>query len=99
MTMRHFDTDFFAEIINGMISTCDGLEVQQLLNAATKIYLAGADVVNSVREGNWIEENCGDKAYKPKKIVTCPFCSTKRAVFVGDTIDYCNGCGARLANK
>lgn len=99
MTMKHFDTDFFTEIITGMKAACGSLEVQQLLSAATKIYLAGNEAVQAVKEGSWLEENCGDKAYKPKKIVTCPFCSTSRAVFVGDTIDFCGGCGARMANK
>lgn len=99
MTMKHFDTDFFAEIINGMTKTCEGLEVQQLLSAATKIYLAGNEAMKVVKEGSWLEENCGDKAYKPKKIVVCPFCSTRRAVFLGDTIDYCGGCGAKMETK
>ena len=50
MTMKHFDTDFFAEIINGMTKTCEGLEVQQLLSAATKIYLAGNEAMKAVKE-------------------------------------------------
>lgn len=97
--MKHFDTIFFNEIIKGMSEACEGLEVQQLLSAATSIYLAGTQEVETVREGSWVEETGCDKAYKPKKIVTCPFCSTRRAVFIGDTIDYCNGCGARMVTK
>ena len=99
MAMKHFDTDFFGEIITGMKQTCEGLEVQQLLQAATSIYLAGNSAIEAVKEGSWKVEAGGEKTYRCKKIVECPFCGTRRGVFMGDTIDYCAGCGARMVEK
>lgn len=75
-----FDSNFFSEIITGMSEACDGVEVQQLLTAATQIYLAGhkAEMENPRKEGE------------------CPFCSKKSVVFAADRLDFCAGCGARL---
>jgi hypothetical protein len=98
MAIKHFDSEFFSEIIHGMSQTCEGLEVQQLLAAATQIYLANNDK-EPIREGRWNELPGSDQAYSPRKIVECPFCKTKRAVFMCDVIDYCNGCGAKMVTK
>lgn len=98
MAIKHFDSEFFSEIINGMSQTCEGLEVQQLLAAATQIYLA-SNTQEPIREGKWKEEPGTEKSYKPNKIVECPFCKTRRAVFICDVIDYCNGCGAKMVTK
>ena len=95
MTMKHFDTDFFSEIIAGMKMACGSLEVQQLLTAATQIYLA-SESNSAVKEGSWKTIGVNNESYKCRKIVECPFCGTKRGVFMGDTIDYCAGCGAKL---
>ena len=99
MAIKHFDSNFFGEIINGMSSVCEGIEVQQLLAAATQIYLAGNTVIETARQGVWKEEAIDSKAYKCKKIVECPFCGTRRGVFMGDTIDYCAGCGSKMEIK
>ena len=99
MAIKHFDSNFFSEIIIGMSAACDGIEVQQLLSAATQIYLASSSVMEAVKEGVWKEETSIDKTYKCRKIVECPFCGTRRGVFMGDTIDYCAGCGSRMVSK
>lgn len=99
MTMKHFDTDFFTEIINGMKAACGSLEVQQLLSAATSIYLASGQIEREVKEGQWKIEGGDGRSYQVRKIVECPFCKTRRAVFMGDTLKYCNGCGAKMEMK
>lgn len=101
MAIKHFDSNFFNEIITGMKGACEGIEMQQLLDAATKIYLAGSSIMNevTVKEGSWREESANDKMYKCRKIVECPFCGTRRGVFMGDVIDYCNGCGSKMMSK
>lgn len=100
MAIKHFDTDFFSEIIQGMSQSCEGLAVQQLLNAATQIYLAESSCASAeVKEGTWKEEAADGKSYVIKKIVECPFCHTRRGVFMGDTIDYCNGCGSKMVMR
>lgn len=99
MAIKHFDSNFFSEIIKGMSAACDGIEVQQLLTAATQIYLANSSFTAEVKEGIWREEAINDKSYKCKKVVECPFCGTRRGVFIGDTIDYCSGCGALMRSS
>lgn len=99
MAIKHFDSNFFGEIISGMSAACEGIEMQQLLTAATQIYLAGSSVMETARQGVWKEEKSDSKAYRCKKIVECPFCGTRRGVFIGDNIDYCSGCGAKMEIK
>lgn len=99
MAIKHFDSNFFNEIITGMSDACKGIEVQQLLGAATQIYLASSSMMDAVREGTWREEVTADKSYKCRKIVECPFCGTRRGVFMGDVIDYCAGCGSKMVTK
>lgn len=99
MAIKHFDSNFFGEIISGMSAACEGIEMQQLLTAATQIYLAGSSVMETARQGVWKEEESDLKAYRFKKIVECPFCGTRRGVFIGDNIDYCSGCGAKMEIK
>ena len=92
--MRHFDQVLFNEILRGLRSVCKGANIQTLLSAATEIYLRSSE--EPTKEGEWIEEKAPDARVKALKIVECPFCRTRRAVFVADKTDYCSGCGARL---
>jgi hypothetical protein len=96
MAIKHFDSNFFNEIISGMSAACKGIEVQQLLGAATQIYLASSNAMETVKQGTWKEELAEPKEYKCRKVVECPFCGTRRGVFMGDTIDYCGGCGSKM---
>lgn len=93
-----FDSNFFSEIITGMSEACDGVEVQQLLTAATQIYLAGhkAEMEIPRKEGEWKKIVSEERTVRIYKMVECPFCSKKSVVFAADRLDYCAGCGARL---
>lgn len=95
--MRHFDQVLFNEILRGLRSVCKGANIQTLLSAATEIYLRSYD--EGPKEGEWIEKKAPEDRFKAVKIVECPFCRTKRTVFMADVTDYCSGCGARLKYK
>lgn len=96
--MKHFDSNFFAEIIKGMSETCEGLEVQQLLSAATQIYLADGHE-DDRKEGEWKKIATATEMVRIYKMVQCPFCDRKSVVFCGDRLDYCAGCGAKMVTK
>lgn len=70
MAIKHFDSNFFNEIITGMRGACDGIEMQQLLDAATKIYLAGSSIMNevTVKEGSWREDQLTTKCTNAKRL-------------------------------
>lgn len=97
--MKHFDTEYFSEIITGMTKACNGIELQQIIAAATQIYLADGAELESVKVGQWKVEQATQKSYVCRKVVECTLCGTRRGVFMGDTIDYCCGCGARMEQK
>lgn len=94
--MKHFNNILFSEIIKGMQESCEGVQLQQLLNAATEIYLASNS--NEVQEGEWKVEHV-DRTVRVYKLGTCPFCDKKSVMFMADRLDYCSGCGARLMLK
>lgn len=98
MAIKHFDSEFFSEIINGMSQTCEGLEVQQLLNAATQIYLAN-NISEPRKEGTWKQITPEERTYTVRKMVECPFCERRSVLFIADRLDYCPGCGARMVTK
>lgn len=94
--MKHFNNTLFNEIITGMKESCEGVQLQQLLKAATDIYLASNS--NEVLEGEWEIEHV-ERTIKIYKMATCPFCQKKSVMFVADNLDYCSGCGAKLVIK
>ena len=94
--MKHFNNTLFNEIITGMQETCKGVQLQQLLKAATEIYLASDQ--DETKEGEWQIERV-ERTIRIYKIAICPFCGKESVLFVADTLDYCSGCGAKLVIK
>lgn len=97
MAVKHFNTQFFSEIIKGMSATCEGIEVQQLLAAATQIYLA--DQGESRNEGTWKLVASSNKPIDRYTVFECPFCKKNNIRLIADRLDYCNGCGAKMETK
>lgn len=96
--MKRFKKDLFNEILGGLKEVCgDAAALQQLLSAATEIYIASES--DEVKEGKWIITTEMEHMVKCSRVAECPFCKTRRAIFVADTLNFCNGCGARLARK
>lgn len=93
--MKHFNNELFREILEGMKETCGADNIEQLLAAAAQIYIA-SDKAEEEKSGEWIVYAVTPEMYKVSRMVKCPFCGEQRAWFIGDSIDYCPKCKARL---
>lgn len=96
MAIKHFNSEFFSEIIKGMMGTCKGIEVQQILAAATQVYLAGSAQEDTRQEGVWKKIASSGQPITRYSLFECPFCKKANIRLIADKLDYCSGCGAKM---
>lgn len=101
MDQGHFQTVFFKEILDGLVESFAGLtiEANQLIAAATEIYINQANNANNAavekmeEETEFFQHPNSEKLVKSFGVIECKKCGHKMGKFIAMDLNYCPGCG------
>lgn len=98
MIQEHFQTDYFKEILDGLVDSFKGLTVEanQLIAAATEIYInqAKTSTIEKIEEETEFFQHPNSAATVTSiGVIECKKCGHKMGKFIAMDLNYCPGCG------